>query len=116
MNEQRSYRPLVYVCSRYAGDTEANLERTRAFCRFALDQGQIPLSGALAFSSLLDDEDPQQRDLAIFMDLILMGKCSELWVLGDEISDGMAAEIERAKKRRQPIRYFNSSFEEVESL
>ena len=47
------------------------------------------------------------------MDIVLMGKCQELWVLGDVITGGMKAEIETAKRRRQPIRYFNSNFEEV---
>lgn len=116
MTEQRSYRPLVYICSKYAGDVEGNLERTRAFCRFALEQGQIPLSGVLALSPVMDDSDPEERGLALFMDLVLMGKCDEVWVLGDEISAGMAMEIERAKKRRQKIRYFTSSHEEVDVI
>lgn len=47
------------------------------------------------------------------MDVILLGKCDELWVFGDRISEGMAVEIEIAKKRRQPIRYFSSNLEEV---
>jgi hypothetical protein len=45
-----------------------------------------------------------------------MGKCQEVWVLGDVISRGMSIEIEKAKKRRQLVRYFNKDFEEVESL
>jgi len=28
----------------------------------------------------------------------------------------MSIEIEKAKKRRQPVRYFNKDFEEVEAL
>lgn len=35
----KQYRPLVYICSPYSGDTETNLERTRQFCRFAFEQG-----------------------------------------------------------------------------
>ena len=48
--------------------------------------------------------------------VVLQGKCQELWVLGDVISEGMSVEIETAKRRRQPVRYFNAEFEEVESL
>ena len=47
---------------------------------------------------------------------VLQGKCQELWVLGDVISEGMGMEIETAKRRRQPVRYFSADFEEVESL
>lgn len=116
IKNQRAYRPLVYVCSPFSGDVEGNTERARRFCRFALEQGQIPLAPHLMFPQFMSDDDPAERELAIFMDIVLMGKCSELWVLGDTISEGMAVEIEKAKKRRQPIRYFNSAFEEVESL
>ena len=118
MTKDRSYRPLVYICSRYAGDKAGNIERARRFCRYALEQGQIPLSGVLALSPVLDDDSAEERGLAIFMDLVLMGKCEEIWVLVTDagISPGMTAEIERAKKRRQRVRYFNDRFEEVEAL
>lgn len=114
--KDRTYRPLVYICNPLSGDVETNIERARAFCRFALEQGQIPLAPHLLFPQLMDDDDPAERELAIFMDVVLLGKCSELWVLGETVSAGMQAEIDVVKKRRQPIRWFNSEFQEVESL
>ena len=114
--KDRPYRPLVYICSPLSGDTAGNMERTRKFCRFALDKGQIPLAPHLMFPQFMNDEDPAERDLALFMDVILLGKCSELWVLGDSVSAGMAEEIAVANKRRQPVRYFNSDFTEVDAL
>lgn len=111
-----AFKPLVYICSPFSGDIENNNKRTRAFCRFALDKGNIPLAPHLLFPQFMDDSNEQERDLAIFMDIILMGKCQEVWVLGDVISRGMSIEIEKAKKRRQPVRYFNKDFKEVESL
>jgi len=30
------YRPLVYIASPFAGDTEHNIERTHGYCRFAI--------------------------------------------------------------------------------
>jgi hypothetical protein len=42
------------------------------------------------FPQFMDDENPEERELAIFMDIVLMGKCSEVWVLGNTISSGMA--------------------------
>ena len=105
------FRPLVYICSPYRGDVEENTERARKFCRFALDAGQIPLAPHLLFPQFM--EESKERDLALFMDIILMGKCQEVWVLGEKITEGMSAEIEKATQRRQTIRYFNSDFEEV---
>lgn len=116
MTNERSYRPLVYICSRFAGDEEGNLRKTGEFCRFAMEVGMIPLSGTLAFSPFLNDESVADRSQALSWDMILMGKCDEVWALVTEegISPGMTLEIARAKKRRQTIRYFNERFEEVQ--
>ena len=113
---QKPFRPLVYICPPFTGDVEGNMERTRQFCRFALEHGQIPLAPHLMFPQFVNDEDPEERNLALFMDIVLQGKCQELWVLGDVISEGMSVEIETAKRRRQPVRYFNADFEEVDAL
>lgn len=115
-NRDRQFRPLVYICSPYSRNVQHNTERTKQFCRFALEQGQIPLAPHLMFPQFIDDENPEERELALYMDVVLMGKCQELWVLGDTISEGMGIEIGKAKKRRQSVRYFNSKFEEVEQL
>ena len=103
---QKPFRPLVYICSPFSGDVEGNTERTR----------QFPLAPHLMFPQFVNDEDPEERNLALFMDIVLQGKCQELWVLGDVISEGMSVEIETAKRRRQPVRYFNADFEEVDAL
>ena len=74
------------------------------------------MAATLMFPQFMDDGNPAERELAIFMDIVLMGKCREVWVLGDTVSEGMEEEISRARKRRQPIRFFNADFEEVDSL
>ena len=58
------------------------------------------------------DDDPKERNLAIFMDIVLLTKCAELWVFGERISTGMSLEIEKAKRRGMPIRYFTDSCKE----
>ena len=113
---ERTYRPLVYICSPYSSDPEGNTGRAREFCRFALEQGQIPLAPHLMFPQFMNDADAGERELAIFMDIVLMGKCDEVWVLGSEISEGMSAEIDKAGRRRQKIRYFTDDFKEVRKL
>jgi hypothetical protein len=111
--KKREYKPLVYVASAYSSDVATNTEKTKQYCRFALKHGQIPLAPHLMFPLFVNDEDPEERELALFMDVILLGKCDELWVFGDHISEGMKTEIDVAKKRRQKIRYFNSAMQEV---
>ncbi|MCH3964573.1 MAG: DUF4406 domain-containing protein [Clostridium sp.] len=111
-----AFKPLVYICSPYSGNIEENVKKARAFCRFALEMNCIPLAPHLLFPQFMDDENPQERELAMFMNVILLGKCNELWVFGNTISNGMAQEIEKAKKRKQLIRYFNEKLQEVGSL
>ena len=113
--EKKKFRPLVYICSPYSGNVKENTERTKRFCRYALDHGQIPLAPHLMFPQFMNDNDPKERELALFMDIVLLGKCQELWVLGEEITDGMLVEIETAKKRKQKVRWFSSDFEEVDA-
>lgn len=36
--------PVVYICSRYSGDVKRNTEMARRYCRYAVDQGCIPLA------------------------------------------------------------------------
>ena len=109
----KQYLPLVYVASPFAGDVERNTERTRGYCRFAVSKGCIPLAPHLLYTQFMDDADKEHRKLGLFFAIVLLGKCDELWVFGERISEGMTAEIAKAKKRGMPIRYFNSKCEEI---
>jgi hypothetical protein len=84
----KAFRPIVYICSPYAGDVERNVEAARRFCRFATEQGYIPLAPHLLFPQFLDDDDETERSLGLFFGNALMSKCAEVWVFGDRISRG----------------------------
>ena len=45
------------------------------------------------------------------MEISLLSLCSELWVFGDRISNGMSIEMKHAKETNIPIRYFNNNCE-----
>ncbi|MBQ9632625.1 MAG: DUF4406 domain-containing protein [Lachnospiraceae bacterium] len=107
-----AYRPLVYICSPYAGDIERNTDRARAFSRFAVEKKYIPIAPHLLCPQYLNEET--ERWLGLKMGIVFMGKCEEIWVFGDVISEGMAAEIERATKMRKKIRYFTEDLQEKE--
>lgn len=108
----RAFRPIVYICSPYAGDVETNVQKARRYCRFAVDKGYIPIAPHLLFTQFLNDDNPKERQLGIFFGNAVMSKCSEVWVFGDRISDGMEAEIKRAKRKNYRLRYFNEDLEE----
>lgn len=112
----RGYRPLVYICSPFAGDTKGNTEKARRYSRFALHSACIPLAPHLLFPQFMDEGKPAERAIALFMGLVLLCKCDQVWVFGDSISEGMAAEIEKAQKKHIPVRYFTEGLEEVKSV
>lgn len=109
----RTFRPVVYICSPLSGNVEQNQERARRYCRFAVDNGYIPLAPHIYFPQFMNDTLPKERNLALFMDIVLLSKCAELWVFGDTVTNGMGIEIEKAKRKGQPIRYFTADCKEV---
>ena len=111
--ENPKFRPLVYVCSPYSGDTEHNVRAAQRYCRFVISQGCIPVAPHLLYPQFLDNEDEEERSLGQFCGKVLMSKCHEFWVFGNQISEGMQAEIRRAKYKGMRIRHFNSILKEV---
>lgn len=50
-------------------------------------------------------DDKTERNLAIFIDLVLLSKCAEVWVFGEQISEGMEIEISYANRKGKIVRY-----------
>lgn len=111
--KKTAYKPLVFICSSYAGDIERNTERARGYCRFAVSKNCIPIAPHLLFPQFMEEDDPAKRSLGIFFGLVLQSKCREVWVFGRTISKGMAVEIAKAKERKLPVRYFTDRCMEV---
>ena len=58
------YRPIVYICSPYAGDIDANTDAARRYSRFAVESGCLPITPHLFFPQFMDDSNPEERKLA----------------------------------------------------
>ena len=108
--ELHKWRPLVYICSPFSGDIEGNTEKARKYSRFAVDEGAVPLAPHLLLPQFMSEKS--ERELAMFMDMVFLGRCEQLWVFGSTISKGMAAEIEKAKQKKMVIRYFTEDCKE----
>ena len=99
-----SKNKLVYICSPYAGDVQNNVEFAKAACRYAMRQNCTPVAVHLLYPQFLDDNDLVQRSAGLTMGHRVLLACDELWVCGERISSGMAAEITEAKKLGIPVR------------
>jgi len=105
--------PKVYICSPFAGDTEANVEKALKYCRFALQKGKFPIAPHCYLPRFMDDANPAERELALSFGLRLLNDCRELWIFGSRISEGMKREILAAKWRHIKIKQFNEIMEEI---
>lgn len=106
------FRPIVYICSPYAGNTKKNVEKAKEYSRFAVDQHCLPITPHIYFTQFMDYSNPADRETARFMNTVLMGRCAELWVFGNVITKGMRTEINHAKLKNMKIRYFTEELEE----
>lgn len=108
-----AYRPLVYICSPYAGDVETNAENARRYSRFAVESMAIPFAPHLLMPQYMDEG--MERELALRMGVIFLSKCEQVWVFGGRISEGMAYEIKKVVNMGKKVRYFTADCREVES-
>ncbi|MDU2208182.1 MAG: DUF4406 domain-containing protein [Veillonella sp.] len=114
-NKKAAYLPLVYICSPYAGDVDHNVTNARTYSCFAVDNNTIPITQHLLYPQFMDDSREEERELAMHFNYVLLGKCTELWVCGGLVSQGMDREIGLARKRRMKIRWFDHLMKEVEA-
>ena len=85
----RAFRPIVYICSPFAGDIEKNVAAARTYSRFAVEQGYIPIAPHLLFPQFLNDSVLIERELGLFFGNTIMIRCSEFCVLGRHNNSGM---------------------------
>lgn len=114
--EQRNrygYLPITYICSPYSGDTAANQQLARDLCLAAVADGRIPLAPHLLFPQFTDDTDPGQRELAMYMNRVLITKSDDLWVYAPRVSAGMWDEIAFARHYGTPIKFLDQHFQEI---
>lgn len=57
------------------------------------------------YALVLDDEIPDERKLGMQAGLSLLWVCDEVWVFGDEITEGMKKEIIFAEKLNIKVKY-----------
>ena len=112
---RRKAREVVYVCSPYAGAIDVNVTRARCYSRFVLTQRKIPITPHLLYPQFMDDNNPNERKIALSINKVLIGRCEELWVFGSKLSEGMQFEINYARGRGLLLRWFDENLQEVQA-
>ena len=94
---------LIYVCSPYRGDTRANTDKAKGYCRKIVQEGDIPIAPHLLFPQFMNDSKAAERERTMEMNLEIMRHCDAVHVFGHQISFGMFQEIQAAKKLGIPV-------------
>ena len=119
----------IYVCSPYRpakskvrpSELEAyfeeinrNVENAKQYCNYIIrtSPDTLPVAPHIYLTQFLDDREEDDRNLALATDRLLVGECNQLWVFGERVSDGMAAEISEAARLGLPIRWFTTDCKE----
>ena len=94
----------VYICAPLGGDVEGNLERVKRYTRYALMCGTAPVVPHF-YALCLDDNDQTEREIGLAAGLGMLWFCDELWVFGQNITEGMKQELQFCKHLNIKTRY-----------
>ncbi len=94
----------VYICAPLGGDVESNLERVKRYTRYALMCGTAPVVPHF-YALCLNDNDQKEREIGLAAGLGMLWFCDELWVFGQNITEGMKQELQFCKYLNIKTRY-----------
>ena len=86
----------VYICAPLGGDVTGNLQKAKRYTEYALRCGAAPVVPHF-YALCLDDHDPLEREIGMTAGLSLLWFCDEMWIFGDEVTEGMRKEIQFCK-------------------
>ncbi len=98
----------VYICAPLGGDIEGNLQNAIRYTLFALKSGVAPVTPHF-YAMCLDDNKEEERELGRSAGISLLWYCDEMWIFGDEITEGMAAEIKFCENLNLKMRKIKAS-------
>ena len=100
----RSRVKRIYLCSRYAGETDKNVVVAERLCRRLVDAGQAPFAPHLLYPRFLDDGKLWEREIGIACGLTFMEVCDEVWgYTADGLSSGMRRQVDHALRLGKPL-------------
>jgi hypothetical protein len=88
----------VYICSPCRGDYENNIQRAKEYSRAAVEKGVIPVTPHIYLTQFMDDNVPEERELALKIGSELVLGCSELWAFGIDHPFGRYGRGDRARQ------------------
>lgn len=96
---------VIYICHPLSGDLEGNIQKVKEICIKIMQEetGVFPIAPQIYMTQFMNDENEEDRNLALDYCMWLVSQCDEVWVYGDRISHGMGLEITEATDLKIPI-------------
>ena len=116
MKNIENEKKIVFICSPYKDDIELNTIRAKRYGRYAVTKRVVPIIPHLMYTQFLNEDCYEERATGLDMGLVLLSKCQEIWVFGSRISKGMEIEIEEARKKNMPIKYYDIHCKPIEEV
>lgn len=96
----------VYICAPLTDQPEKDLAQAKRYAGYALKCGTAPVVPHF-YAECISGTRKQMRELIQATAMTLIWICDEVWVFGDQTTDGMSAEIRCAKTLNINIRTFS---------
>lgn len=99
----------IYICSRYAADTEEQVQRNVAiakdYCRMVADRGDFPIAPHLYFPQFLNDAIREERSAGLRMGMEALRHADHVLAIIENgvISSGMDQEMREAARLGIPV-------------
>ena len=104
--ERRHDSPkLVYICAPLRGNVIENIEFARQKAQAVFQSGGIPVCPHIILPTNTGPDCSAQTEAARRMGLRLVESCQMVNVYGSTVTEGMQAEISRARERDIPVVY-----------
>jgi hypothetical protein len=93
---------VVYVAHPLGAgpDREKNRQRAARWVAWVGDQGCAPVADWIILSGVWSEN---RRDEGLSIDVELVKRCDELWLVGGRVSAGMSIEADAARKAGIPV-------------
>ena len=101
--KKRETAKVVYLCAPLHGDVKANMEFARQKANEELAAGNIPVCPHFLMPPSVKINQPKQVQAAQEMGMQMLESCREIHVFGEEWTDRMWAEINRATQLGIPV-------------
>lgn len=96
----------VYICSPLRGNETENIRLAKIYSEYAIKKCNVlPVTPHIYFTLFLKDDIEIERNLGIKAGLELLSLCQQLWYFGECITEGMAAEIIKARELGIKVRH-----------